>query len=130
MEAENVFPTSKSTVDYSAMVLPVISNITSYLECREKSLTERAVIESKTEATLSLLRNRRKVMVSYMNSKFGEREKIFVGYFSLIDKAVSSGNDKLIQMALEGLLSIYSTKPVDGLDCVLEQYDRMLTAFN
>ena len=50
METTSVIPTSqKTTVDYSSMVLPVISSITSYLECREKSITERAVIESKTE---------------------------------------------------------------------------------
>ena len=131
MEITSVVPTShKSTVDYSSMVLPVISSITSYLECREKSITERAAIESKTEATLSLLRNRRKVMVSYMNNKFGERERLYERYFSLVDKAVSSGNETLVQTALAGLITIYSTNPAEGLNCVLEAYDRMQSAFN
>ena len=131
METTSVVPTShKSTVDYSSMVLPVISSITSYLEYREKSITERAAIESKTEATLSLLRNRRKVMVSYMNNKFGERERLYERYFSLIDDAVASRNEELVQIALEGLVTIYSTNPAAGLDCVLEAYDRIRTAYN
>ena len=131
METTSVIPTSqKTTVDYSSMVLPVISSITSYLECREKSITERAAIESKTEATLSLLRNRRKVMVSYLNSKFGEREKLYERYFSLIDEAVISKNEELVRTALEGLVTIYSTNPAAGLDCVLETYDRILSGYH
>ena len=130
METTSVIPTSqKTTVDYSSMVLPVISSITSYLECREKSITERAAIERKTEATLSLLRNRRKVMVSYLNSKFGEREKLYERYFSLIDEAVASKNEELVRTALEGLVTIYSTNPAAGLDCVLEAYDRIISAY-
>ncbi len=127
---KSIIPTQHgSTLDYSSLIIPVISNITTYLENREKSLTERALIESKTQATLSFLQNRREVIIAYLNNKFGERKLLYEGYFNLIDKAISSKNDVAIQTALEGLLTLYHSKTTEDLDCVISQYDHMIDSF-
>lgn len=127
---KSIIPTQHGSIlDYSSLIIPVISNITTYLENREKSQTERALIESKTQATLSFLQNRREVIIAYLNNKFGERKLLYEGYFNLIDKAMSSRNDIAIQTALEGLLTLYYSKTKEELDYVISQYDQIINSF-
>lgn len=119
----SVVPKQKGIND--ALVSALIGNVTSCIEILNNGITERELIRSKSQAVCTMLQEQREVMVSYLNHRFGERNKLYDGYFTLIDKAMESGNDDVTRLALESLLQIYSAPFASGIDDILSQYGKI-----
>lgn len=72
-----------------------------------------------------MLSEKRELMIGLLNQRYGERNRLYDGYFTLIDKALESGNEEAVKLALESLLQIYSTPITTGLDNIMEQYGKI-----
>ena len=111
---QKTIPMLPTKIDQSERtVIPsVLGTVTSYIEILDRGATER------------------EVMVGYLNHRFGERNKLYDGYFRLIDRAMESGNDDVTRLALESLLQVYSSPLVSDSDNFMAQYGKINSALS
>ncbi|MBQ9206211.1 MAG: hypothetical protein IJ158_05800 [Treponema sp.] len=120
-----MIPPRRETDD--SLVSSMLGNVAGCIEILSNGATEREQIRAKSRAVCAMLHERREVMVNYLNHRFGERNKLYDGYFALIDRAMESGNDEVTRLALESLLQVYSALFVSG-DDFMAQYGKMTSA--
>lgn len=106
-------------------VLSVITELSKCYEYYQKGKSERTALVCRTNAVVSLLQNRRNVLIDFMNNKYGERRQLYAGYFQLVEKAIQTGNDHVIEIALESIYKLYSDSAFEDIDRVYEQYDKI-----
>lgn len=110
------------------LVSSLIGNVTGCIEALGKGATEREMIRSRSRTIRTMLRERHDAMVGYLNLRFGERGRLYDGYFSLIDRAMESGNDDVVRLALESLLQVYTSPLSSDGDSIMEQFGKMSSA--
>jgi hypothetical protein len=111
---------------YAGTLSTVLQALTEYARTLEHEQSNRSDIERKRTTALSVIRSQRRVMIEYLTNRFGERQKLYEQYFSLIDTALELRNDEIIRLALESMLSIYQDNPAAGLD----EFSRQFEAIN
>ena len=129
---QKTIPMLPTKIDQSERtVIPsVLGTVTSYIEILDRGATEREVVRARSLAVCTMLHEQREVMVGYLNHRFGERNKLYDGYFRLIDKAMESGNDDVTRLALESLLQVYSSPLVSDSDNFMAQYGKINSALS
>jgi hypothetical protein len=90
--------------------------LTEYSRTLEKEKSSRADIERKRTTALSVIRSQRRMMIEYLNHRFGERGKLYERYFQLVDTALELQNDEITRLALESILNVYQDNPVAGIE--------------
>ncbi|MGL4982481.1 MAG: hypothetical protein ACRC4W_06490, partial [Treponemataceae bacterium] len=68
------------------------SCITSCIQYAQSQQTQRSLIEAKKDEAISMITEKRDVIMHYLNQRFGERKYLYEKYFDLVDKALESGN--------------------------------------
>jgi len=106
-------------------VFSLLKEVSACYEYYQKGESERVALACRTEAVVSLLQNRRKILIDFMNNKYGERKQLYSGYFQLLEKALETGNDQVVEIALESIYRLYSDSAFEGIDIVCEQYDKI-----
>ncbi|MCR5622913.1 MAG: hypothetical protein K6G18_13825 [Treponema sp.] len=128
MEGNMIAPMMPHRMTGGSLVSSAIGSVAECIETLNRGATEREAVRAKRDAVCTMLRERREAMIGYLNSRFGERCRLYDGYFALIDRALETGNDGIVQAALESLIHVYSA-PVDVKeDGIMEQYDRLAAA--
>jgi predicted S18 family serine protease len=108
---------------YAGTLGAVLQTLTEYARTLEKEKSNRAEIERKRTAALSVIRSQRQVMIEYLAGRFGERNKLYERYFTLVDTALELRNDEIIRLALESVINIYQDNPFAGLEEFRRQFD-------
>ena len=119
-----VMPNPTGRLD-SMILTPVLEGISTCIQILNQGTTERELIRARRDTLCTMLQEKRDLMVEYLTKRYGERNKLYDGYFDLINKALESGNDAVIKLALESLLQVYSSRFASGLDNIMEQYGKM-----
>ena len=88
-----------------ALVSSMLGNVAGCIEILNSGATEREQIRARSRAVCAMLHERRDVMVSYLSHRYGERNRLYDGYFALIDRAMESGNDEVTQLAKTCVIS-------------------------
>jgi ribosomal protein S15P/S13E len=101
---------------YTGAAGNVLQALTEYARTLEHEKSNRADIERKRTAALSVIRSQRQVMIEYLTRRFGERGKLYEQYFKLVDTALELRNEEIIRLALESILNIYQDNPVAGIE--------------
>ena len=109
----------------SMLLSPLLESISNCIEVLSQGTTERELIKARRDTIYTMLHSKKELMVEYFNKRYGERNKLYDGYFSLIEKALESGNDEVIKLALESLLQVYSSPFTLGVANIMEQYGKM-----
>ena len=91
----------------------------------ERETSNRNEIERKRIAALSIIRTERRLMIQYLNHRFGERSALYDKYFKLIDTALQIENEEILRVALESIQNIYQDNPCAGVDEFKNQFDAM-----
>ncbi|MGL4986727.1 MAG: hypothetical protein ACRC5H_06265 [Treponemataceae bacterium] len=100
------------------------SCITSCIQYAQSQQTQRSLIEAKKDEAISMITEKRDVIMHYLNQRFGERKYLYEKYFDLVDKALESGNAEIEKIALQSILSLYASPCYDGIDCITEKIER------
>ena len=119
-----VMPNPSGRID-SMLLSPLLESISNCIEVLSQGTTERELIKARRDTICTMLHSKKELMVEYFNKRYGERNKLYDGYFSLIEKALESGNDEVIKLALESLLQVYSSPFTLRVDNIMEQYGKM-----
>ena len=90
--------------------------LSEYAQTMEREKTNRKEIEAKRIAALSIIRTERRLMLQYLNHRFGERRALYDKYFKLIDTALQIDNEEILRIALESIQNIYQDNPSAGID--------------
>jgi hypothetical protein len=64
-----------------------------------------------------------RMMIEYLNHRFGERCALYERYFRLIDTALELQNEEITRLALESILNIYQDNPGGGLEEFRQQFE-------
>ena len=56
-----------------------------------------------------------KALITYLNLSFDERAKNFAALFKVVDRALETGNNEQLAMALMSITELAKTSPLDGL---------------
>ena len=97
-----------ATVDPLAVVTEVIK----HLETRQEEKTKREHIWAKRDAIVTELNNEKEVVLSYFEHRFAERKGALEQFYSLLHRAVDTGNDQQLETALNGILGIIQENPL------------------
>jgi hypothetical protein len=113
---------------YAEIVGNVLQALTEYTRTLEKEKSSRADIERKRETALRVIRSQRRMMIEYLNHRFGERGKLYERYFQLVDTALELRNEEIIRIALDSTLNVYQDNPVAGVDELQRQIENISEA--
>lgn len=93
-------------------VLAVVTEAVEYLKTRQEEQTKREYIWAKRDAIVTELNNEKEVVLSYFEHRFAERKGALEQFYSLLHRAVETGNDQQLQTALNGILGIIQENPL------------------
>jgi hypothetical protein len=108
---------------YAESLGGVLQALTEYARTLEQEKSNRADIERKRIAALSVIRSQRRMMIEYLSHRFGERRALYERYFKLIDTALELRNEEITRLALESILNIYQDNPGGGLEEFRHQFE-------
>ena len=92
--------------------LAVVTEVIGYLNTRQEEHTKREYIWAKRDAIVTELNNEKEVVLSYFEHRFAERKGALEQFYSLLHRAVDTGNDQQLQTALNGILGIIQENPL------------------
>jgi ribosomal protein S15P/S13E len=121
-------PYPQSSRFYAESLGGVLQALTEYARTLEHEKSNRADIERKRAAALSVIRSQRRIMIEYLSRRFGERCTLYERYFRLIDTALELQNEEITRLALESILNIYQDNPGGGLEEFRQQFEVMSEA--
>ena len=92
--------------------LAVVTEVVGYLKTRQEEQTKREYIWAKRDAIVTELNNEKEVVLSYFGHRFAERKGALEQFYSLLHRAVDTGNDQHLETALNGILGIIQENPL------------------
>jgi hypothetical protein len=116
-------PFPQSPKFYAESLGGILQTLTEYARTLEQEKSNRADIERKRIAALSVIRSQRRMMIEYLSHRFGERRALYERYFKLIDTALELRNEEITRLALESILNIYQDNPGGGLEEFRHQFE-------
>jgi hypothetical protein len=108
---------------YTETLGHVLQTLSEYARTLEHEKSNRAEVERKRKTALSAIRSERKMMIEYLNHRFGERKTLYEQYFRLVDTALELQNEEIVRLALESILNIYQDNPAAGLEGFRQQFE-------
>lgn len=86
-----------------------------YCQVVEQERTKRRIIEAVEMEAIAKVESQKEVLVKYLNCSFDERAKNFATLFTVVDRALKTGNNEQLALALSSITVIAQTSPLDGL---------------
>ena len=93
-------------------ILPLITEAIDYYKIRSEERTKREEIWAKRDVLVTALNNEKEVILTYFEHRFAERKMALEQFYRLLHRAVDSGNDNELQVALNGILGIIQENPL------------------
>lgn len=92
--------------------LPLITEAIDYYKIRAEERTKREEIWSKRDVLVTALNSEKEVILTYFEHRFAERKMALEQFYLLLHRAVDSGNENELKVALDGILGIIRENPL------------------
>jgi hypothetical protein len=86
-----------------------------YLKVSEEEQTKRCEIEALSKVNLSKIKVKNDLLIEYLERSFDERAKNFQSLFMTADKAILSGNNQQLGLALNAIVELAKSNPFKEL---------------
>ena len=96
----------------AANLLPIVTEALHYLKTRREEQTKREYIWAKRDVLVTELNNEKEIVLAYFEHRFAERREALEQFYSLLHRAVDTGNDQQLQTALGGIIGIIQENPL------------------
>lgn len=91
-----------------------------YKITKEVETTKRAQIAAWRDIELSRLDHQRGLLESYLKQTFQERRTVIEGMFHTLDQGIANGDNQLVSMAMQSIISTVQTSPLQGVKQIIE----------
>jgi|GEM_PF-1662475 len=92
-----------------------------YAKIAQAEKTERARIRAKRDVAVAAINAHRDVILRYFELRFKERETALSRFFVQLDEGIRTRNDKLLDVALHGIVSIVKDNPLADFEAFRQQ---------
>jgi hypothetical protein len=89
----------------------MVSAYTDYLKVAEQEQTNRREISAWEKETITRINAQRELLMAYLDQSFDERANNFQALFSIVDGAITSGNNEQLSLALNSITEIAKSSP-------------------
>lgn len=93
----------------------MVSAYTDYLKIAEEEKTKRRNIEAWEKTTIAQINAQRDLLIGYLDHSFDERAKNFRALFTIVDSAISSGNNEQLALTLNSITELAKSSPFKDL---------------
>lgn len=102
----------------------IVSAWSDYKKIAEVESTRREEISAWKEVTLFSLQAQRDTLRQYLEHTFSERALMIRETFNVLDKGIEGNNYELVNKALDTIVTIAKTSPLEGAKAVMtDMYD-------
>jgi hypothetical protein len=95
--------------------LAVVSELLDYLKVKEQETTARLRIRAQRDVLVRALENEKEIILSYFQVRFAERKSALEQLFALLQTAAEKGEEKSLDIALTGIVTILKENPLGDL---------------
>lgn len=93
----------------------VVSAYINYKEITEQEQTKRREIEAWEKETIAQINAQRDILIRYLDRSFDERAENFRTLFNVVDRAMTTGNNEQLAVALHSITEIAKSSPFKEL---------------
>lgn len=93
----------------------MVNSTTEYLRIREEETTKRDRLQTYAELEMEKIRAAESVLSDYFGQVFRERRQVVDDLLTRYDDAVKSGDSRLAQTALQGIVDVAKESPLKDL---------------
>lgn len=93
----------------------IVSAYTEYKIIAEQEQTKRREIDAWEKTTIAQIKSQRDFLITYLERSFDERAENFRTLFTVVDDAISSGNNAQLAFALNSITEIAKASPFKDL---------------
>lgn len=101
----------------------LVSAYKEYKVTKEVETTKRAQIAAWRDVELTRLDHQRGLLESYLKQTFQERRTVIEGMFNTLDQGIANGDNQLVSMAMQNIISVVQTSPLQGVQKILAQME-------
>lgn len=105
----------KETIDPLVPLQQIVSAYTEYKKTAEQEQTKRREIEAWEKETIARINAQRDILVEYLDRSFDERAENFRVLFNVVDRAMATGNNEQLAVALHSITEIAKSSPFKEL---------------
>lgn len=105
----------KETIDPLVPLQQIVSAYTEYKKTAEQEQTKRREIEAWEKETIARINAQRDILMEYLNRSFDERAENFRVLFNVVDRAMATGNNEQLAVALHSITEIAKSSPFKEL---------------
>jgi septal ring factor EnvC (AmiA/AmiB activator) len=92
-----------------------VSAYTNYLKIAEEEKTKRRDIEAWEKTIIAQINAQRDLLIGYLERSFDERAINFRALFTVVDSAISSGNNEQLALTLNSITELAKSSPFKEL---------------
>ena len=81
----------------------------------EQQETERENIRSIRDQNIEIIRSQREIIMHYLDRSFDERKMLFDRHFTLVDRAINTGDNQLLAVELQQINELANSSPFKAL---------------
>ncbi len=93
----------------------MVSAYTDYLKIAEEEKTKRRNIEAWEKTTIAQINAQRDLLIGYLDRSFDERATNFRALFTIVDSAISFGNNEQLALTLNSITELAKSSPFKDL---------------
>lgn len=93
----------------------IISAYIEYKTIAQQEQTKRRGIEAWEKTTIANINAQRDFLMAYLDRSFDERAENFRAYFAVVDRALASGNNDQLALALNSITEVAKSSPFKDL---------------
>lgn len=93
----------------------LVSAYAEYKTIAEQEQTNRREIDAWEKATIAKINAQRDFLIQYLDRSFDERAENFRALFGVVDRAIASGNNEQLALALNSITEIAKSSPFKDL---------------
>ena len=105
----------KETINPLESIQQIVSAYTDYKKIAEQEQTKRREIEAWEKTTIAKINAQREILIGYLNRSFDERAENFRALFNVVDRAIITGNNEELEVALHSITEIAKSSPFKEL---------------
>ena len=114
-QASFLIPALESSTDAVTALALMGTEIAKTIQVCQIEETKRAEINAHMEIEITRINAISKLLSDYLNKTFDERAELFDNYFDVLDKAIASGDSKLMAATLGSINSLAAQSPFKNL---------------
>ncbi|WP_341733692.1 hypothetical protein [Microcoleus sp. EPA2] len=93
----------------------VIAHYAEYKQIAEQERTKRREIKAWEKESLAKIKAQRDLLMEYLDRSFDERSQNFNQLFDVVDRAIASGNNEQLGLALDSITELAKSSPFKEL---------------